>query len=133
MMGYNAALNYTERIVRASAVLTGSYVAGTVIELSAFGMAMNQLTLLVSFTIGLLTSAEIKVEFSPDGTTYYQDTIGILGTTLTTMYLNEKTLLGTGNYVIDLPIKHRYIKVSAKGTGTATNSLLDIKAIIGTV
>jgi len=121
--------------VRAAAILTNSYVAGTVISpLSGANPALrNQLNLLVSFTVGSLTSAEIKVEFSHDGTTYFQDTFESIVGGESTLSLGNYKLTATGNYIISIPIKFNYIKISAKGTGTLTNSSLKIQTVVGTV
>lgn len=117
--------NYLNKAVRTDAILTTGYVAGTVLEdMEKF----NQLILEVKFTIGSLTSAEIKIEYSQDGTTYYQDTNKSISTGTNTLYLANYTFSATGNYQIEVPIVARFIKVSAKGTGTVTSSVLGITA-----
>lgn len=126
--------DYKVEDVRASAVLTGSYVAGTVLNYTNVNPALhNQLNLLVSFTIGSLTTCEIKIEYSHDGSNYYQETFEAISGGTSSMSLGAYQLSATGNYVISVPIKSSYIKVSAKGTGTVTNSLLAIQAVVGTV
>lgn len=120
--------------IRATAVLTNSYVAGTVLSYANSNPALrNQLNLLVSFTIGSLTTAEIKVEFSHDGVTYFQDTFESISGGTSTLSLGNYSLTATGNYVISIPIKFSYVKISSKGTGTVTSSTLKIDAITGTV
>ena len=114
--------------VRAAAILTNSYVAGTVIsDLEG----LNQLTLYVAFTIGSLTSLEVKVEFSPDGTTFYQETFEALSAGTATDSLGEHTMAATGNYRIPIPIQCHSVRVSAKGTGTVTASSCTIDATVG--
>lgn len=49
-----------------------------------------------------------------------------------TVVVNEYSFANSGRYRLLVPIKDQYIRVSAKGTGTATNSLMDITGIIGT-
>ena len=127
--------NYSIKSLRASSVLTGSYVAGTVYSPQGLSPKQdpvnnNQLILYVGFTIGSLTSAELKIEFSDDGTNYYQETTSSVSSGVSTDKLTEHKLEATGNYRIALPICDRYIKVSVKGTGTVTNSLLAIDAIV---
>jgi len=117
--------------IRSAAILTGSYVAGTVINATAGSYMQNQLILLVDFTLGSLTSAEIKVEFSNDGTTYFQETNGSVSSGTTTLALNEYSMTATGKFRIPVPIKDRYIKISAKGTGTVTSSTMTINAVTG--
>jgi hypothetical protein len=115
--------------VRSSAVLTNSYVAGTVLET----FLQNQLVLMVNFTKGSLTTAEVKLEFSYDGTNYVQETFRLITGGSSAETLGEHVYSASGAYTIDLPIMYRYVRVSAKGTGTVTDSLMGITAVIGTV
>ena len=123
-------VNGDNAIIRASAVLTTSYVAATVIS-NAEGF--NQLVLYVDFTIGSLTTAEMKVEFSDDGTTYYDEISETItaGTATALPLVHAVGATGKKRYMI--PIKDKYIKVSVKGTGTVTGSLMAIKAFLGNV
>lgn len=54
-------IDYQKKAVRSSLILTTSYVAGTILENIN---DQNQLIILADFTIGSLTTAEIKVEFA---------------------------------------------------------------------
>jgi len=123
-------LNYQTSVIRPAAILAGSYVAGTILEEV---QEHNQLILLVDFIKGSLTTAEIKVEFSFDGTNYYQETFQSISGGIATETVAEHQILLTGAYRILIPIKDRFIKVSAKGTGTATDSSMDIKAVVAEV
>lgn len=127
--------DYANKSIRSAAVLTNSYVASTVIGPADTDWESthlrNQLVLLVSFTKGSLTSAELKVEFSSDGSTYYQETFGSISGTTQTLSLGESTMTATGNYRIPVPVKDKYIKVSVKGTGTVTSSSMAITAVLG--
>lgn len=115
--------------VRASAILTTSYVAGTVIDTSGLsGVA----SLYVDFTKGSLTTAEIKVEFSPNNTDYFHETYEPTPTAGVTVVDNlVRQLDATGMYRFLIPIKDRFIKVSVKGTGTVTSSLMDVQVALG--
>lgn len=115
--------------VRSAAILTGSYVSGEVLDSGL----RNQLVLIISFTKGSLTSAEIKLEFSYDGTNYFQETSRSVSGGTSTDSLLVHTYTADGSYILDLPLMYRYIKVSAKGTGTTTGSSMAISAVIGTV
>jgi len=127
-MGLN---NLFTKSIRDSAVLTTSYVAATVIDQAH---VYNQLTINVDYTKGSLTSLEIKVEFSTDGTTYRQQVVASVGSGTTTLLANEYTYAGaSNNFPIDLPISTNFIKISAKGTGTVTNSLLALSATLSVV
>lgn len=208
--------DFTTQSVRSLAILTGSYVAGTVLENVS---RQNQLVLECDFTIGSLTNCEIKVEFSQqlfydlayDGQTanftagktltgsstkdvgiivkdsdsgatgtltlrdvkpygngtnvlgafednetitdsnstpgtavvngtlslsthgWTQETVRDIAVGVVTENLAVHRLTASGNYNIPIPIKCNNIKISAIGNGTATNSLLEIRAVLGTV
>ena len=147
-MGQVCYQDYVVKTVRASLVLTTSYVAGIILgsKNGVVGTAApadlllenyNQLNLLVDFTIGSLTSAEIMIEYGIDdgagSVDYYQETFQNIGGATSTDTLGNHTITATGKYIISVPLKCRYVKVSSKGTGTVTNSLLAVKAILGVV
>lgn len=139
--------DYKIYTIRDAAILTNSYVAGTV--LGAFtqsattgavtddGQAYmhNQLEVLVDFTIGSLTTGEIKIEFSTDNTNWYQETYDDIAaaTGVITERQVARRFSATGKYRIAIPIKDRYIRVSAIGNGTVTSSSMAITGVIGTV
>ena len=120
--------NFLPIVVRDSAILTNSYVAGTIIKGAE---SFNQLDIQLKFTKGSLTTGELKVEFSTDsGVSYTQDTNSSISTGTTTLSLNEYQVGATGNYRISVPITASWIKISVKGTGTATDSLAAVVAIL---
>lgn len=126
--------DYSINPIRSSAVLTNSYVAGTVLGVSNTPpdpSLRNQLVLYINFTLGNLTSAQVKVEFSNDNVTYYQECFSSIAAGVDTLSLGAHTLNATGKYRLAIPIKDRFIKVSAQGTGDVTNSLMDIQGIVG--
>ena len=115
------------KAVRASAVLTGSYVAGTDLQVRS---DYNQAFLYCYFTLGSLTSLEIKVESTIDGTNFVQETnLSISGAT-GTLTKGEYTITTGGNFKIAVPMSCHTLRVSAKGTGTVTSSLLQIDALL---
>ena len=122
------AMDYIKKDVRAAAILTTSYVAGTVLENT---QEYNQLVLYVDFTKGSLTSAELKVEFSPDNTNWYQETVSSVtgGVDSVTALVHQWAANAADRIMI--PIKDRYIRVSVKGTGTVTSSSMAVSAILG--
>ncbi len=123
--------------LRSSAILTTSYVAADVIggDVSQQHVVRgsNQLIILADFTIGSLTSLELKVETSIDGLSWYQESFGSISAGTDTVSLGEHTNTATGKYRIPIPVNEPYIRISAKGTGTVTSSLLQLDAIIGNV
>ena len=116
--------------VRDSAILTTSYVAGTVIDTEGI---RNQLIIYAALTLGSLTDAQLKVEYSRDGSTYYQETFSSTSSTTDTLSLGVHKMSASGNYRIALDVMDRYVKISAIGTGTTTGSLLAITANVGEV
>ena len=123
-------LDYYNKVVREDSILTNSYVAGNIIENA---QKFNQMIIDCKFTVGSLTDAQIKVEYSNDGTNYYQETFSsISGGTDTLSWGVHKLPAADGNYSISLPVMAKYIKISAIGTGTVTGSSLAINARLGT-
>jgi hypothetical protein len=128
-------LGYVYKPVRSAAILTDTYVAGTVLAFDGVSSASNpvgynQLVVCVDFTIGSLTTAEIKVEFSDDGTTYFQEVGSSIAAGVSTDTLLYHKIGATGQYYIPVSMAGRYVKISAKGTGTVTNSTMTITAIL---
>ncbi len=144
-MAQSSLANYyvVQPTIRASAVLTNSYVAGVIIgkDLQPFSGLQNlwennQLILFVDFTKGSLTSASIQVEFSQDGTNWYLETFDSIGTPASSLVtITEsaitRTFLATGKYRVAIKVMDNYMRISSIGTGTVTNSLLAIDAVIG--
>ena len=114
--------------IRASAVLTDAYVATTKQEI----VDVNQLVLYVDFTIGSLTSAEMKIEFSNDDSSWFQEASQVSGGSgLFTLNPLVRKFDATGKKRIAIPVTDRYVRVSVKGTGTVTDSLMAIELQLG--
>ena len=116
--------------VRSAAILTTSYVAGTVIGDTKYVTTANQLQVYINFTLGSLTDCQVKIEFSSDGTNYYQETFDSISSGTNTHSLGVHKFTATGAYRLSVPIRDRYIKISAIGTGVVTSSSLQIDAIL---
>lgn len=121
-------------IIRSSAILTTSYVAGTV-----YGQdnnlkieTNNQLILWITFVKWSLTSMSLKIEFSDDNIKYYQDTFLAVSGGTATATLWEYIFSENWNYALYVPIKSRNIKVSVKGSWTTTGSSCEIIAYSAT-
>lgn len=197
-------IDYEKIAVRASLIPTTSYVAGTIIE---DVNDRNQLIVLIDFTKGSLTSAEVKIEFATalrynlaydgqsanftvgeivtgkstgakgkvlvdtdggisgtlllgavsgtflddevltgnvsgvavangtqaDNSDWYQETASSVSGATSTETAIEHALTATAKYRIAAPMNDRHIKISAKGTGTLTGSLIQIDALVGRV
>lgn len=130
--------DYIYYVVRSAAILTNAYVAGNVIgndtEFTSAPITMqNQLVLLIDFTLGSLTSADIKIEVGAISTDLYQLlSPSSFAAGVETPQVNTIHLTATTKFAYSLPTKYRYIKVSAIGNGTVTSSSLTINSIIGT-
>jgi len=64
---------------------------------------------------------------------WHQETFSAISGGTSTDSLGEHTVTASGKYRIAIPLKDRFVRVSSKGTGTVTNSLMAIDAIIGNV
>lgn len=110
---------------RASAILTGAYVPGTTIDVSA----LTQLVAFLQFTKGSLTDMDVKVEFSPDGTIWAQETfVSIVGDTSTEI-LGIHTYSADGTYRLPIEVCEKYVRISPIGNGNAAGSLLAVTVI----
>ncbi len=126
--------NYMIHPIRSALILTNSYVAGTVLgPTNGNPSAYNQLVVYWDFTIGSLTSGELKIEFSHDGTNYYQETFSAVAAGTSTDTSGVHTVTTTGKRRLSIPIKDNYIKISVIGTGTVTSSSCKVDAILGIV
>jgi len=124
--------NYEVAPVRASTILTTSYVAWTVVWQNDNKQVQenNQIEARIDFTIWSLTSLEVKFESSDDWVTYYQDTFVSISWGTATATLWEYTFAATWKYKIAMPLKSQFVKISAKGTWTVTGSLCKIDLMV---
>jgi len=119
-------------------VLTNSYVAGNVIGQTSSGVykipdlqSFSSMKVIADFTIGSLTDCDIKVEFSNDGTTYWQETFTAVSGDESTASLGHTTIDGDGVYGFDIErLTAAFVKISAVGNGTVTGSSLAIDVIL---
>jgi len=65
--------------------------------------------------------------------TWFQETVTTIVPSLLTETAVYHQFAASGRYRLALPLKDKYIRISAKGTGTVTNSLMGINAVIGVV
>lgn len=125
--------------LRASAILTGSYVGALISSVIGSGARVNdfnQLIVYVDFTKGSLTTAELKIEFNPIGSAdLYSETseTSSVASNVDTRAVNEviHQLSATGKHRFAIPLCDGDVKISIKGTGTATSSLAAIKVALG--
>lgn len=131
--------SYSEQI-RGAAILTTSYVASTILGKNtpqSTCLGYNQLVLYVTYDPGSSDSIQIKIEFGDTETgTFYQQIGTAYSSGTTTSVVNEYSFADTGaktTFRIAIPIADRFIKVSAKCTGTATSSSCTIDATLTNV
>lgn len=89
----------------------------------------SKMNLDVLYTMGAAETAnsiQLKVECSPDGTNFYRLGNETVSTGTSSLAAREFTFVGsdatTATISIGLDIFYKYIKVSAKETGVATNA-----------
>lgn len=118
--------------LRASAVLTTGYVASDSYPCGPFSSVVFDL----DFTIGSLTSLEVKVQYSTDGGTTWRDVLVVetpsSGVSSTVVHVLQMAATTGGSVTVDTTA-FELVRLAAKGTGTVTGSLLAIGAAGGKV
>jgi hypothetical protein len=109
------ALTRDRTLVRSATALTASYVAGTAVDVSGVSKA----TVFLSLTLGSLTSAEVKAEFS-EGNDWFQQTDANGALREYSFTASSKRAVDLGGFVA------KSLRIAAKGTGTPTGSSLEI-------
>lgn len=102
-------------VVRASAILTTGEVAGNVFDLN--NAHESRVSVAIDFTVGSLTNCTFRYYVSKDGVTYYP-----LETAAGGVVSHVPTVDTTKAVLID-GCGWKFLKVSAQGSGTLTNSL----------
>lgn len=96
------------------------YTAGTVTPVPN----ASQLNISLVYTKGDETSVQVKCEFSPDGTNWYQQTSEEISGGVASAYLQTHSYAATGNYMISTPASTYKFRISVKCTGgTPTGTL----------
>jgi len=113
--------------IRASAALTTNYVASSIYVIDD----SNQLNLGVAFTVGNSTGVVIKIEFSEDKTTWFQESYVTVADSLITHTPCTRKLTTTGSAIISIPVLATFYKVSSKALTSGTSTVLSIVAIRG--
>lgn len=125
-------LKKSKHTLRATAVLTASYVASTVVSLDEH----NYAGILVKYTKGDEDSMTLKIETSIDGGTTYgqQSSEGSPSSGVVAVSPASRTFTATGNYWIPVhPLKADTIKVSVLATAGTPTGTVGLDAIIGWV
>jgi hypothetical protein len=113
-------MNYRlSKVGRASAVLTTGEVAGAALDLDI--CKDKQVTIDLSFTIGMLTNVTVRFYGSTDGTTYdLLAHLAVPGTSSVALTASTERM-----YVMPPLPGVKWFRVTVQGSGTVTNSLCD--------
>ena len=118
--------NLVSKILRQSSALTISVAETEVMNIQG----ANQVQLLISFIKGDSEGCRLKIEYSEDRVTWYQESMVSEFPSLNsvTHSMITRKIDDTGNYVLSIPVSSSYIKVSAQAISSGDNTLLSIKA-----
>lgn len=119
--------------LRDAAELTTSYVATDEFPCAQFDVVVFDL----DFTIGLLTSLEVKYQYSTDGGTTWRD-IYVLGAAtagvaVASVRVDQFTATAAGAAPPLSTIGYELVRAMVKGTGTVTSSSLTVAAAGGKI
>jgi len=127
--------------IRAAAILTGSYVVAatfgdsngsptglTTTPEQAVNNESTDLVLDLAFTKGSLTSCDVAVDFSTDGSTWFAEGSEAVSAGVATITSKVHRMSANFTGTITVPVSHPYVRVKALGTGTVTSSSLAISA-----
>lgn len=123
--------NLISKSIRCSTVLTTSFVASEIMNIQG----ANQVQLLVSFEKGNSSGCRLKIEYSENGSIWYQESaidefpsINDVKHTLITRKIDD-----SGNYIISVPVSASYLMVSAQAITSGDNTLLSIIATAASI
>ena len=118
--------NLVSKIIRQNSALTTSFAETEVMNIQG----ANQVQLLISFIKGNSEGCRLKIEYSEDRVTWYQESMVSEFPSLNsvTHSMITRKIDDTGNYVLSIPVSSSYIKVSAQAISSGDNTLLSIKA-----
>ncbi len=117
-------------IVRAAAALTTSYIASDVLKIQG----ANQLQLLVSFTKGSSDGCKLRIEFSEDQLTWYQESVAdLLATNDVEHAPLTRKINDSANFIISIPISASFLRVSSQAITSGTGTSLSVLATIANI
>ena len=116
--------------VRAAATLTTSYVASNALNIQG----ANQLQMLVSFTKGSSDGCRLKIEFSEDESTWYQESVAdIMATNDVEHAPLTRKVNDSANLIMSVPISASFLRVSSQAITSGTGTSLSILATIANI
>ena len=121
-------MDYINKVVREEAVIGDAYDPTYIIDNVRI---YSQMVVNVELLIGALTNAQLRIEFSPDGTTWFRETAasidGLISLVEPIVFRFERS----ANFAIPVPICTNYVRLAVAGNGDATGSLLAINVDLG--
>lgn len=119
----------------ASVALTTAFTTPVVIDMLNYNPALrNQLQVYLGLTKGAATSFDLLVEYSNDGTKWFQETFETITGGSAAMSLGLYNFTASGNYTVSLPIKSGRVRLSLRANGSpAAGDLGAIDGALGTV
>jgi len=117
--------------VREAASLTTSYVASDGFNIQG----ANQLQLLVSFIKGESDGCRLKIEFSEDGSTWYQESMisEFPGVNDVKHKPFTRKVEDSANLILSMPISASFFRISSQALTSGTNTSLSILATISNI
>ncbi|MFC1714860.1 hypothetical protein ACFL6S_14425 [Candidatus Poribacteria bacterium] len=116
--------------VRAAAALTTSYVASDTLKIQG----ANQLQLLVSFTKGSSDGCKLRIEFSEDQLTWYQESVAdLLATNDVEHAPLTRKMNDSANLIVSIPISASFLRVSSQAITSGTGTSLSVLATIANI
>lgn len=119
--------------LRASAALTTSYVATDAFPCAQFDVVVFDL----NFTIGSLTSMEVKYQYSTDGGTTWRDIYALgaatAGVAVASIRVDQFTATAAGAPPPISTVGYELVRAMVKGTGTVTGNTLVVQAAGGKI
>lgn len=142
-MSYKAQTAIDAITLRSAAVLTTSYVIpsrplpdGTTTQAGINIADWNQLVLYVQATLGSATDIRIRVEYSPDNSTWFAQTALDIGTPASSLVDGdlarvEYVIESTDNFVLPIPAAYRYMRIQCKATASGSGTSLTVQLAPG--
>lgn len=123
--------NLVYKDIRTSSALTTSFVVSDIMNIQG----ANQVQLLVSFVKGDSTGCRLKIEYSVDQVTWYQESMYNeipLSNEITHNAITRK-VEESGNYVLSIPVSSSYMRVWAQAINSGNNTSLSIRATAASI
>lgn len=123
--------NLVSKVIRMDSALTTSFVVSEVMNIQG----ANQVQLLVSFVKGNSNGCRLRIEYSVDQISWYQESIYNeipLSNEITHSAITRR-IEETGSYVLSIPVSSCYIRVWAQAIDSGNNTSLSIIATAASI